>query len=251
MTETFSIKTDIYEGPLDLLLNLVEKRKLFINDISLSRVTDEYIQYVNSLAGSSLENRANFIVVASTLLLVKSKSLLPTLDLSSEEEESIEDLERRLKLLQKYRELMEPLRERFGATISFEKGSPSKFDALFTPHESISKESLLEASQRVLLALPKKEKLEKATIKNVVSLEKTIDTLTQRITSSLRMSFSDFSSKFSQSNSKNEAEVKVNVIVSFLAMLELVKQGIIDAQQDHNYGEIDMSSHSIATPNYQ
>lgn len=251
MSHTFNIKTDVYEGPLDLLLSLVEKRKLFINDISLSRVTDDFIQYVNSLAGSSLEKRANFIMVASTLLLVKSKSLLPTLDLSSEEEESIEDLERRLKLLQKYRELMEPIREKFGVNISFEKGTPEKLDTMFAPHKSMTRDSMLSAAHSVLNSLPKKEKLEKASIKNVVSLEQTIDTLTRRVTSTLRMSFSDFSTKFSQSNSKNAAEVKVNVIVSFLAMLELVKQGIIEANQNNRFGEIDMHTNSIATPSYE
>ena len=146
---------------------------------------------------------------------------------------------------------MPQVKSRFGANMTFEKGTPSKITSLFAPHESISKESLLQASHNVINSLPKKQKLEKATVRNVVSLEKTIDTLTERVTTSLRMSFTDFSSKFSQRNSKNNAEVKVNVIVSFLAMLELVKQGIIAVEQDNRYGEIDMHSNSISIPRYE
>jgi segregation and condensation protein A len=247
----FKIKTEEFEGPLDLLLTLVEKRKFYVNDISLSRVTDEFIQMVNSLPDTSIENRANFIVVASTLLLVKSKSLLPTLDLSSEEEGNIDDLEHRLKLLQKHRELMPIVKEKLGGNITFEKGMPSKFDSLFAPHESITGDTLIEAARRVIFSLPQKQKIEKAVIKNVMSLEHTIETLTDRVTSTLRMSFSDFSGKFSKKNSKNSEEVKINVIVSFLAMLELVKQGIIAVEQEDKFGEIDMHSNSISTPRYE
>jgi segregation and condensation protein A len=247
----FKIKTEEFEGPLDLLLGLVEKRKFFINDISLSRVTDEFIEHVNSLPNSSIENRANFIVVASTLLLVKSKSLLPTLDLSSEEEESIDDLERRLKLLQKYRDLIPAIKDKFGDTVTYEKSVSTKIESLFAPHDSVTPQSLFEGIQRVILALPKKEKLEKAVLKNIVSLEKTIETLTERVTSTLRMSFSDFSKKFSKNNSQNDAEIRVNVIVSFLAMLELAKQGIISVEQEDSFGDIDMQSNSISTPRYE
>src|SRR3989344_7391616 len=98
MAETeFKIKTEIFEGPLDLLLNLIEKHKVFINDVSLTKVTDDFINYIKSFANLPISHTANFILVASTLLLLKSRSLLPILELSPEEEQSITDLETRLK----------------------------------------------------------------------------------------------------------------------------------------------------------
>ena len=85
MNTTFKIKTEAFEGPLDLLLNLIEKRKLFINDISISKVADDYIAYIKNLNKFPIRESANFILIASTLLLIKSISLLPNLHLSEEE----------------------------------------------------------------------------------------------------------------------------------------------------------------------
>ena len=114
LNSNFSIKTTVFEGPLELLLDLVERRKLLINDISLSEVTDEYIRQVSIMQELSLPNTAQFIALAATLLLVKSKSLLPILDLSDEEEHSIEELEERLRLYQVIRDAALPLQASFG-----------------------------------------------------------------------------------------------------------------------------------------
>lgn len=245
----FNIKTLVFEGPLDLLLSLVEKRKLFVNDISLSNVTDEFIRFVEQKQNSSIEERANFIVVASTLLLIKSKSLLPTLDLTTEEETEIGDLELRLKLLKKYREVSALVKERFGKFISLGGGGISERVPVFAPHEKITKENMQGAILSVISGFPKKEKTPTAIVKKVISLEETISVLTNRITSSLKMSFSEFS-RSRGNNSENKEEVKVNIIVTFLAMLELVKQGIISVQQEMQYGEIDMQSESVELPRY-
>ena len=86
-TLDFSIKTHVFEGPLELLIELCEKRKLLINDISLAEVTDEYIRRVSEMQEKSLPNTAQFIGLAATLLLIKSKSLLPVLELTKEEDE--------------------------------------------------------------------------------------------------------------------------------------------------------------------
>src|SRR6478609_2971026 len=94
----FAVKTPVYEGPLDLLLDLVEKRKLFVSDVSLAQVTDDFIKYIESHEEFPISESAEFIVIASTLMLVKSRSLLPMLELTQEEEASIEDLEKRLVL---------------------------------------------------------------------------------------------------------------------------------------------------------
>ena len=100
----FKIKTETFEGPLDLLLSFIEKRKLLINEISLAKITDDYLGHIQSISDHSIGDRAEFIVTASTLLLIKSRSLLPNLSLSDEEEQNISDLEDRLKLYQKIKD---------------------------------------------------------------------------------------------------------------------------------------------------
>ena len=72
-SEDFKIKTTGFEGPFGLLLNLIEKRKLFINDVSLSAVTEDYLSYMNKLGGLPPSEVSSFVLVASTLLLIKSK----------------------------------------------------------------------------------------------------------------------------------------------------------------------------------
>jgi segregation and condensation protein A len=90
----YKVKTETFEGPLDLLLSLIEKRKLFINDISLAKVADDYVSHIQSLGNFPIADSANFILIASTLLLIKSKSLLPQLTLSEEEQTNVDDLEK-------------------------------------------------------------------------------------------------------------------------------------------------------------
>src|SRR3954463_13221764 len=113
----YKVKVSQFEGPLDLLLNLIEKRKLFINEISLARIADDYIAYVQQLGSFPIAESAQFILIASTLLLIKSKSLLPTLHFSLEEEASVEDLENRLKLYQRVPNLTVHIKDRFGKEI--------------------------------------------------------------------------------------------------------------------------------------
>src|SRR3990167_6797300 len=103
--ETYKIKLVGFEGPFGLLLDLVEKRKLFINDVSLAQVTEDYLAYMNKLGGLSSAEISSFVYVASTLLLIKSKSLLPNLDLTSEEEGDIKNLEERLRLYEMFTRL--------------------------------------------------------------------------------------------------------------------------------------------------
>ncbi|MDD5318996.1 MAG: segregation/condensation protein A [Candidatus Pacebacteria bacterium] len=242
---TFQIKTETFEGPLDLLLSLVEKHKFFINDISLSKVTDDYIAHVNALEHYSIPDRANFIVVASTLLLIKSRSLLPSLSLTEEEQGSIEDLEKRLREYQQIKALSKHVRERFGNTPIFPgKGMP--VESVFSPSKEVSGatgiSNIFTAIRNVLQSLPKKELIPKAVLKKVISLEEMMDNLAKRITSSLKMSFRDFA--------KIGKEEKVNVIVSFLAMLELVKQGLISVTQSKMFDEIEMESNDLGIPRY-
>jgi len=260
MGEEFLVKTHIFEGPLDTLLSLIEKRKLFINDISLAQVADDFISHVKSIEDFPISDSAQFILIASTLVLIKSKSLLPTLTLSEEEEASIDDLENRLKEHQKYKALSRHLRERFGINVQYTK-LPSKSQIIvFTPDKNTSVQRIRETICTVIAGIPKKEIVPKAIVQKVISLEEMMENLSERITKSMKMSFKDFSLNHSASqNGRASAksalaglsqEQKVNVIVSFLAMLELVKQGIINVRQDRDFHDIEIETQSVGVPRY-
>ncbi|MFA6158058.1 MAG: ScpA family protein [Candidatus Paceibacterota bacterium] len=238
---SFTVKQNKFEGPLDLLLDLIERRKLFVNDVSLAQVADDYIAYVRNLADFPVADSAHFVLVASTLLLIKSKSLLPTLNLTVEEEASVKDLEHRLKMYEKIREASVGVKALFGARLLFAR-SERALAPTFSPDADMTVGNLFAAIGRVLAHLPKKEFLPKVIIDKVMSLEEMIGNLTERIGSALKMSFREFSGT-------GKAE-RVHVIVSFLAMLELVKQGVIQVSQERHFDDIQMQTESLDVPRY-
>lgn len=237
----FAIKTDQFEGPLELLLDLIEKRKLLINDISLASVTDEYMAYVKEMQEHPVRETAQFVLVASTLLLIKSKSLLPVLDLTDEEEESIEDLEHRLRLYQIFREAGKELGTVFGKTLLFEKRYIRNDEPLFLTDKYTNNDALLEAIRDVLKNLPRKVVKKAVSVRQVISLEEMIDRLHKRVTNQLRLTFKEFS---------GDEKEKGNVIVGFLAVLELVKQGSVLVEQEKHYADITILRESRGVPEY-
>lgn len=238
----FTVKTQSFEGPLDLLLDLIEKRKLFISDISLAKVTDDFIEHVKNLGTVAISESAHFILVASTLLLIKSKSLLPGLALTDEEQVDIASLETRLKIYKKIKEASLHVQKIFGKDIIFLQSQSRPIDPVFTPEPDFNLEKALFILKDLINRLPKKENAPKVLLKKVISLEDMIGTLTTRITSHLKMSFKEFT--------KEHKENRVNVIISFLAMLELVKQGIVHVSQDNTFGDIVMETKEVGVPHY-
>ncbi|MEI6304874.1 MAG: ScpA family protein [Candidatus Taylorbacteria bacterium] len=239
---SFTIKTQSFEGPLDLLLDLIEKRKLFISDISLAKVTDDFINHIKQFENMPMGESAHFILIASTLLLIKSKSLLPSLSLTSEEQGDIKDLETRLKIFKKIKEASRHVAKLFGEEIIFTQSQSRLVTPVFTPAAEFSIEKALQTIGDIVKRLPKKESLPKHLVQKVVSLEEMVDTLTTRITSHLRISFKEFT--------KEHRENRVNVIVSFLAMLELVKEGIMHVSQESAFGDIQMETKDVGVPRY-
>jgi len=242
MESSYNVKTHIFEGPLDTLLSLIEKRKLFINDISLAQVADDYIAYIKSLEDFPIADSAHFILIASTLVLIKSKSLLPNLTLSEEEESSIDDLEARLQEYQKYKALSRHLREKFGIHTEYLRLPSKDKVVVFTPDENISISRIQETIRAIISQIPKEEIVPKAVVKKIISLEEMIENLTKRISENMKMSFKDFA-KIGKTD-------KVNIIISFLAMLELVKQGIIQVRQDKEFHDIEMQNDTVGIPKY-
>lgn len=236
----FTIRTAAYEGPLELILELIEKRKLLVNELSLAQVTDDFIAYVKGGEGFPMEDAANFINVAATLLLIKSRSLLPELELSHEEEADVEDLKRRLEAYEAVRNAARDLGKLFGRRVMLPRGDREP-EALFAPSRDLSQESI-ESALRTLLASKEKEAtLPEVRIRPMVSIEEMMDTLRTRVERALTLSFKEFT------GSKTE---KVEVIVSFLALLELVKMGAVEAAQYDPWGDIKITNLNASVPRY-
>jgi segregation and condensation protein A len=237
----FAIKTETFEGPMELLIELVEKRKLLINDISLATVTDEYMQTVAAMQELSLPNTAQFVSLAATLLLIKSKSLLPVLDLTEEETASIENLEERLKKYQVYRDISLELQVRFGNQNSYTPEFTPPNQPIFIPDTHCNVAALQDAMQEVLTSLPKVEIKPVAKLKPTVSLEDMMDTLRTRIETHVLTKFSDIRAREPEHN---------NIIVGFLAILEIFKQGNIIITQADRFEDIHLELDKQGTPKY-
>ena len=231
-SQIYKIKTANFEGPFGVLLNLVEERKLFINDLSLAQVTEDYLKYLNTLSNASPAEISSFVVVAATLILIKSKSLLPNLNLTSEEEGDIRNLEDRLKLFELYARLGINIKNMFGKKIIFAPLERKNETLVFLPDDRITKESMMIFARDILGRIPKKVFLPEVEVKKVVSIEEMIGKLTERIQKSLKMNFKDFA------GSAQNKEEKIIVIVGFLAMLELVRQGMLYVAQKNNFEDI-------------
>ncbi len=241
-TIDYNVKTDVFEGPLDVLLSMIEKRKLSISDISLAKVADDYVEYVRSQTDFPLSDSASFILIASTLVLIKSKSLLPTLSLSEEEKKNIDDLETRLTLHQYYKHKAALLKRMFGASILFSQVPKKQTTIVFAPDKKTNLASLKEAIVNVILNMPQPKVVAHTTVRKVMSLEEAIVSLTDRIGRHLKLNFKEFAGVGKQE--------KVAVVVHFLAMLELVKQGVIQVHQERPFHDIQMESSIVGVPRY-
>jgi len=240
-TTMFAIKTDAFEGPLDLLLELVEKHKLLINDISLAAVTDEYMSQVSLMQELSLPNTVQFVQIAATLLLIKSKSLLPVLELTSEEEQTVDDLEARLMRYALYRDSSLPIIEQFGKAMSHERLFVSDKTPLFVTDLYTTVTALERAISEVIINLPKKEIKPRVQVRKAVSLEEMIERLRKRIENAVQLKFSELI---------EDSTERGLVIVGFLAILESVKQGSILVTQAARFEEIEITREQTGMTRY-
>jgi len=242
-----TVKTPVYEGSLDLLLELIEKRKLLINDISLASVADEYIARINALEALPVGETAEFVSLAATLLLIKSRSLLPTLSLSQEESRDIKELEYRLAVYQIIKDYAKALGGATQLPYVFDGKAP-EIAPLFVFDNTITLASLRSAAQALIEGFPTMMSLPRVAVRKILSLEEVIERLATRISTAFELSFREFSG--SSTAQGDAAEAKHTVIVSFLALLELVKQGIITAQQHEHFGDITLHSDAVSVPTY-
>ncbi len=222
----FVARAGTFEGPLDALLTLIEERKLLISDVSLASVADSFVTFVKGMADIPVEETAHFIHTAATLLLIKSRALLPNLELSEEEAGDIENLEQRLKILQAVRAATGI----FGSLPPLLIGEGVRDSTpVFVVPGDMTLVAIEEALVRVLQSAPKQFAREEVTVAATITLDQMIERLTSRIERTLSMSFSDFTA--------SAADVR-EIVVSFLAMLELVKVGVAEVDQGAHFTDI-------------
>jgi len=237
----FQIKTDSFEGPLDLLLALVEKRKLHISQVSLSQVADDFINYLQTIDDFPTAELAQFLLIASTLMLIKSSALLPQLVVSEEEKSSMADLESRLRHYEQIRQIAQELKGRYGRQVMYAQDWKARTSQVyFLPPAGLNLETLKTFFQSVLSALPQPEKLPEVIVNKVKSLEEAIAELAEKITSSLRLRFSEAVG----------AKEKGEIIVNFLGLLELIRRGVVSVEQKEHFSDIDLETKQTEVPRY-
>src|SRR6185503_5514149 len=187
---------------------------------------------------------AQFVSLAATLLLIKSRSLLPLLEITGEEERDIKELEYRLAVYQIIKNAARGLEKASKAHPLFPGAAP-EFEPLFVPDQSATPASIRAAASALIESFPQFAALPSVAVRKIISLEDMIEKMASRVSSAFSLSFKEFSG-----HGKGGVE-KGEVIVSFLALLELVKQGIIRATQAQNHGDITLENDSVSAPSYE
>jgi segregation and condensation protein A len=230
----YHFKLEKFEGPLDLLLELIEKEELKITEFSLAKVADQYLEYIKQNDNIHLENLSDFLSVASKLILIKSRTLLPILKFTDEEEEEIQDLARQLEEYKRFKEASQSLGKMAElGRIAYSREGYAGVTSFFYPPESLNIFDLKKHFQSVLAEIPIIEKLEEEYVREVITLEQKINDLQNVLRKKAETYFSEVA---------GTAKDKIDVIISFLAMLEMVKQRIIEVEQGEIFKEIKMKT---------
>jgi segregation and condensation protein A len=231
----YHVRTKEFDGPLEVLLNLIESRKLSINEISLGAVTEEYFEYLKVLKNETGDTYhkeiAVFLVIAATLMLIKSRSLLPGFSITPEEEADIKELEGRLRTYKLVKEAAAILGKRVEGRHQLYTRAPfvAAIPAFLPPSKPLDLPRMLGILKSALATIPPKQDLPQQTVKKIISLEEKIKELERRIADGMVKTFEDF---------VGDKKEKFNIIVSFLAMLELVKLGTIAVEQSRPFTNI-------------
>lgn len=230
------IKVEQFEGPLGLLLQLIEKEEMDITQVSLAKIADQYVEYIKASEKINPEEMADFLVVAARLLLIKSKALLPYL--YPEEEEEIEEFEHQLKMYKEFLEAMKKIekmigKKKFMFAREFNRKAILNATKVFSPPKKLIKEDLKIVIEELIERIrPVEEELQEERLEKKVKIEDKIRNIHDMITKRIKFSFK---------NLLENAESKTEVIVSFLAMLELIKQRDIVADQGELFSDITIS----------
>lgn len=227
--DTILYKLDTFEGPLDLLLTLIQKNKVSIYDIPIVEITAQYLEAIDGIEESSLDNTSEFLVMASHLLYIKSKMLLPKNEEEEDEEDPREELSRRLAEYQKFKEASKELRRSEFSTKYMVFREAEKIDFPVPEYDiSHNVDELTAAFESIMQRRIRKAKPEKRAFSQIVGREKvSVDDMVEKICKRLRKNKKlQFAALFEAQDSKPE------MIATFLAVLEMVKLGRLYADYD-------------------
>ncbi len=232
--EKFTVKLERFEGPYPKLLELIEQRKLSITEVSLVTVADDYITYIKTLDQKNLIDISQFILVASTLMLMKAKSLLPGVTYTEEEEKQVHDLERKLALHSVLLASVERTKSIYGKTVLYGRTRISyKGGEAFVPDERINKDILLSVALLTLASFVTPKELVKVAVEQALRIETVIEKLLERVRTMHALTLQSLSN-----GAETVEERKKLLIVNFIAMLELLRSGQIYVEQKESGGEI-------------
>ena len=246
----YELKLEQFSGPIEKLLELIEEKKLEVTQLSLAQVTADFLNYLTTIESLTPGILADFLVVASRLLLIKSKALLPNLVLDEEEEQEIKDLEERLKLYQEFKAAREYLKSAWReqpVVFSREFLASSVIPCLsdrqdclsdrqaclpagrtFYPPKKIKPEDLGTAIDKLLKELQKFIYETKDFKLEVINLEEKMQEFLKRLKITKTVSFGKLTS----------SQPKAEIITYFLVILHLIKDHLINVNQDERFSEI-------------
>lgn len=224
------VRLSLFEGPLDLLLYLIERNDLDITQISLAQVTAQYLEYVTTLQALTLDQLAEYLVIAAKLLYIKSSLLLPRPPEPEEQEEDIgEALVEQLKAYRLFRTLARQLAEREGLTAYGRTAPPPRPEDPGTGLEGIRLEDLLRLARQVLLAQPEMPSVDRFLAPYRLTIHEAIERILKAVRDGQRVALSHL---------LQEAETRYDLVALFLGLLELLKQRHVVAHQDRLFDEI-------------
>ena len=234
-TKKYAIKIDNFEGPLDLLCHLIDKNKMNIYDINLSKITDQYIEYLKEQEKLNLEIASEFLIMASTLLYIKSKNLLPKQE-TEEEEITQEELIRRIIEYKKFKEISKVLKQNY---IEFSKRYFKTPEAIVLPKQKLEKTYSKELIPKIYKELVEKNaaKLNK----NAKNIEKIAIVEHYTVASKVKEMFKVlikqkrfvFNRMFSV-----KKQNKQEVVTAFSGLLELSRRNKVKTNQEELFGDI-------------
>lgn len=231
----YAIKIENFEGPLDLLCHLIDKNKMNIYDIKISEIADQYIEYINEMEENNLEVTSEFLIMASTLLYIKSKGLLPN-QVEAEEELTEEQLIERIIEYKKYKEITSKFKENY---IEFSKRFFKIAEVIELPKQKLeveySKEMLPDIYKGII------ERNNEKINQNAKNIEKIAIVETYTVASKVKEMFKELIKKpkfvFNKLYSLSKCN-KQEVVTAFTGLLELSRRSKVTTVQETLFGDI-------------
>ena len=234
-TKKYAIKIENFEGPLDLLCHLIDKNKMNIYDIKLSEITDQYIDYINSMEAINLEITSEFLLMASTLLYLKSKNLLPS-QVEEEKELTEEELLRRIIEYKKYKEITKTLKEYYLENNKCVFKLPEEIKLPKQKLEKGYEQSLIFNTYAEII-----EKNSKRLNQNAKNIEKIAITETYTVADKVKTMFKELLHNkkfvFNKLFSKKKCS-KPEIVTAFTGLLELSRRSKVLTSQEELFGNI-------------